>query len=53
MKRDNISADDFDKINSVQLKNEDKKKLSDVVINTDNKLNRLKVELIKAIENLE
>jgi dephospho-CoA kinase len=53
MKRDNVTADDFDKINNVQLKNEDKKLLSDVVINTDKKINKLKVELIKIIENLE
>ena len=52
MIRDNISADDFDKINNVQLKNDDKKLLSDVVINTDKKLNVLKVELIKIIGNL-
>ena len=53
MKRDNVTADDFDKINNIQLKNEDKKLLSDVVINTDKKINKLKVELIKIIENLE
>ena len=52
MVRDNISADDFDKINNVQLKNDDKKLLSDVVINTNKKFNVLKVELIKIIESL-
>ena len=53
MKRDNISADDFDKINNIQLKNEYKKVLSDIVINTDKPINLLKVDMIALIEGLK
>ena len=53
MLRDGISEDDFDKINNIQLKNSDKKVLSDVVIDTDKTLNLLKVELIQIIDGLE
>ena len=53
MKRDNVSAEDFDKINNVQMNNEHKKMLADVVINTDKPKNLLKVELINIINGLE
>lgn len=53
MKRDGISADDFDKINNVQIKNEDKKKLSDIVVDTNKTLNLLKLELIEILKGLE
>lgn len=53
MKRDNISAEDFDKINNIQLKNDDKKILSDIVINTDKPVNLLKTEMIAVIKGLE
>ena len=53
MKRDNISAEDFDIINNIQLKNEYKKVLSDIVIDTDAKLNVLKRNMIEIIEELE
>ena len=53
MKRDNITADDFDRINNVQIKNSDKKLLSDIVINTDKSINLLKVELIEILKKLE
>ena len=53
MKRDNISADDFDKINNIQLKNEYKKVLSDIVINTNKPLNLLKLDMIALIEGLK
>ncbi len=52
MKRDNISAQDFEKIVSVQLNNDYKKTLSDYVIDTDKTLNMLKIELINLIEGL-
>lgn len=52
MKRDNISAEDFNKINDIQIKNSDKKILCDIVIDTNNKKNLLKTELIKIIENI-
>ncbi len=53
MKRDNISAEDFDRINNIQLKNEYKKVLSDIVIDTDAKINVLKRNMIEIIEELE
>ena len=52
MKRDNISAEDFDKINNIQIKNSDKKILSDIIIDTDKTINLLKIELIEIIENI-
>ncbi len=53
MIRDNISAEDFDKINNIQIKNEEKKKLADIVVDTNKPLNLLKVELIEIIKGLE
>lgn len=53
MKRDNISADDFDKINNIQMKNIDKIALADIVIDTDKSHNLLKAELIDIIDGLE
>ena len=52
MIRDNISAADFEKIVSVQIDNEQKKKFVNAVINTDKTENLLKIELIKIIEEL-
>ena len=53
MLRDNVSAEDFDKINNVQMKNDDKKLLSDIVIDTDKPYNLLKAEIISIINGLE
>ena len=53
MARDNVSAEDFEKIVSVQMDNERKKKFADVVINTDKSEALLKVELINIIEELK
>ncbi len=53
MTRDKVSAEDFERINNVQMNNEHKKLLADVVINTDKPKNLLKAELIKIIEGLE
>lgn len=53
MKRDNVSAEDFDKINNIQLKNDDKKVLSDIVIDTNKPVNLLKTEMIAVIKGLE
>ncbi len=52
MKRDGISAEDFDKINNIQMKNSDKKLLSDIVIDTNKRKNLLKIELIEIIKNI-
>ena len=53
MLRDNVTAEDFDKINNVQMKNEDKKLLSDVVVDTDKPHNLLRAEIISVIKGLE
>lgn len=53
MQRDKVSADDFERINQVQMKNKDKKKLADVVIDTNKGKNLLRVELINIIQGLE
>lgn len=53
MARDHISAEDFEKIVSVQMDNEQKKMFADVVINTDKSESLLKVELIDIIEELK
>ncbi len=53
MKRDNISAEDFDKINNTQMNNNHKKYLSDIIIDTNRPLNILKTELINIISALE
>lgn len=53
MRRDNISAADFDKINRIQMDNATKKVLADVIIDTDKPINLLKVELLAMIEEIE
>lgn len=53
VRRDNISAADFDKINRIQMDNAAKKVLADVIINTDKPINLLKVELLAMIEEIE
>ncbi len=52
MERDNISAEDFEKINKVQLDMRDKEILSDIIIDTDKPKNILKMELIQIIEKI-
>ena len=52
MKRDGISAADFDKINNIQMSNAEKAALADVVIDTDKPLNLLKTELLCIIDEL-
>ena len=56
MRRDNISADDFDKINKQQMSREVKKMKADIIIDTGvsrNKLRRNVVELVKVLEDGE
>ena len=53
MNRDKVTAEDFDKINNVQLSNSYKINLADVVVNTDKPKNLLKVEMINIIQGLE
>lgn len=52
MKRDGISAEDFDKINDIQMSNAEKALSADVVIDTDRPLNLLKTELLCIIDEL-
>ena len=53
MKRDGISAEDFDKINKVQMDKKAKILLADVVDDTNKPLNILKLELMSIIDGLE
>ncbi len=53
MIRDNISAADFDKINSVQMSNDERIALSDYAVNTDRPINILKAELAAIINEME
>ena len=53
MARDKVSAEDFERINNVQMNNEHKKVLADIVVDTDKPKNLLKAELINIIKGLE
>lgn len=53
MVRDNISAVDFDKINSVQMSNDERIALSDYAVNTDTSINILKAELAVIINEMD
>lgn len=53
MERDNITADDFDKINNIQMDNKAKVLLSDVVIETDRPCNMILMDLISLADGLE
>lgn len=53
MKRDNITADDFDKINDIQMKRDDKIKKVDFVINTSGSLDELKIKVLNLVEELK
>lgn len=52
MKRDNISSEDFDKINNIQLSREDKYGKVDFIIDTGVNINKLKVSVVKLTEKL-
>ncbi|MDR1693738.1 MAG: dephospho-CoA kinase [Lactobacillaceae bacterium] len=52
VKRDNVTVEHFEQINKVQMNSEKKKELADVVINTDNELNLLKLALIDIIDSI-
>ena len=49
MKRDNITKEDFDNINNIQINNNEKKQWADFIINTNKPVNLLKVEMIKLL----
>ena len=52
MIRDNISETDFEKINSVQMSNDDRIALSDYVVDTDKSIGLLKAELAMLINEM-
>ena len=52
MERDKVNAEDFEKINRVQIDNESKKAMADIVISTDKPKNLLKLELIAILQQL-
>ena len=52
MRRDNISEADFEKINAVQMSNDDRITLSDYVVNTNKSIGLLKAELAMLIEEI-
>lgn len=53
MERDHISAEDFDKINQVQLSREAKVLFADVIIDTNKPKNVLLVELLSIIDGMK
>ena len=53
MKRDKISADDFEKIVAKQMDNKIKKEKSDLIINTENSDGKIKVLIIKFLNEIE
>ena len=52
MSRDNVSENDFNKINNVQMSKADKVNNADVVIDTNQRLNLLKLELLEIIDGI-
>ena len=50
MLRDNVSDHDFELIDGIQLSNDNKKMLSDFIVNTNKPLNILRAELIRIID---
>ena len=52
-KRDNITNEDFEKIISVQMDNKIKERYADIIIDTNKTKEKLKVQLIKIIKELE
>ena len=53
MARDKISALDFDRINDVQIPNDEKKLWADVVIDTDTSINLLTAQMALLFEELK
>jgi len=52
MKRDNITAEEFYKINNVQMPMDEKRKKVDFIINTGVNINKLKREIFCVIESI-
>jgi len=52
MERDKILAEEFDKINDLQMDNKAKAALADVVVNTDQPMNQLRAEMITIMRGM-
>lgn len=52
MERDNVSAEHFEKINNLQMSQDKKRALADIVIETDVPLNLLRSEIICVLKGL-
>ena len=53
MKRDNISENDFEKIDNIQLSQSEKKKMVDFIINTDVNKNKLRVKIVNTLWDIK
>lgn len=53
MKRDNITASDFDKINDIQMSMDDKREKVDFIINTGVSLRKLNKSVLEIVEHLK
>ena len=53
MKRDNITADDFDKINNIQMPMDEKRKKVDFIINTGVSINKLRKDILNMLEGFD
>ena len=50
MERDKIAAEEFDRINDLQMDNKKKAVLADVIVDTNQPINRLRAEMIEIAE---
>ena len=53
IKRDNISENDFEKIDNIQLSQSEKKKMVDFIINTDVNKNKLRVKIVNTLWDIK
>lgn len=53
MKRDNITADDFDKINNIQMPMDEKRKKVDLIVNTGVSINKLRKDILNMLEGFD
>ena len=53
MKRDNITADDFDKINQIQMPMDEKRKKVDLIVNTGVSINKLRKDILNMLEGFD
>lgn len=53
MNRDNISQEDFEKIDSIQMSQEEKRKMVDFILNTNVNKKALRVKIINMLEDIK